>query len=113
MTEQEIFNIVWTGMASQGWKKSHDPITGRCLYRQDDGCKCAVGWLVPDDVNFTGVMNSMPVRYLAYFVDNYTEDEMDFIHKLQRLHDGSVTIPMFMERSFRDFAEKNGLEIPE
>lgn len=43
---QEIFDAVARGLAAQG-RKSYD--YRGCVYRAENGCKCAVGQLIPDD----------------------------------------------------------------
>lgn len=52
MTKQETFNLVVSALLAQGRPSvGVEPIGGfnRCRYRGDDGCKCAVGHLIPDD----------------------------------------------------------------
>lgn len=49
MTNQEIFNIVWRGLESQGWQPSLLADTDMCAYRGTHQRKCAIGWLIPDD----------------------------------------------------------------
>lgn len=48
-THQETFDIVARALAAQG-RKSHGVQGGlpRCLYRAEDGCKCAAGHLIPN-----------------------------------------------------------------
>lgn len=47
MNAQEIFDIAAQGVIKQGTPSFKN---GRCRYRGDDGCKCGVGHLLPDDV---------------------------------------------------------------
>lgn len=49
---QEWFDTAARGIISQGKPSmGRDPITEneKCVYRSSDGCKCAIGWLIPDD----------------------------------------------------------------
>jgi hypothetical protein len=46
-TEQEVFDLVATGLLTQN-RKSTDGHRG-CYYRGIDGCKCAAGFLIPDE----------------------------------------------------------------
>lgn len=47
MTNQELFDTVCSSLIKQG--KPSVSSDGRCLYRSPDGCKCAAGFLIPDD----------------------------------------------------------------
>jgi hypothetical protein len=53
-TEQEVFDIVATGLLRQGRQSVESNPRNRviplqCLYRGADGCKCAAGMLIPDE----------------------------------------------------------------
>lgn len=48
MTAQEIFNIVALHLFNQQ-AGSFDENYEHCLYRNDDGLKCAIGCLIPDE----------------------------------------------------------------
>ena len=48
MQQQEIFDTVVRHLAKQG--KPAMNAVGKCLYRGPDGTKCAVGFLIPDDI---------------------------------------------------------------
>ena len=53
MTPQEVFDTVVAALVKQGRKslaENGDPsISKDCRYRGDDGLKCAIGHLIPDD----------------------------------------------------------------
>lgn len=49
LTKQEIFDKVWDYFVVQGKPRSSDA-NGKCQYLTDDGCRCAVGVLMPDNV---------------------------------------------------------------
>jgi hypothetical protein len=54
MTRREIFETVKNHLLTQGkkaWVFQDDPDQpGPCLYRTDDGLRCAVGCLIPDEL---------------------------------------------------------------
>lgn len=107
MNHQEIFNTVATHLFNQGRPaarimrdKDGKEHAGACLYRTDDGLKCAVGVMIPDDIyrismenrSVKGILESssfnLPVsifndqniallQALQLLHDNYTEDESD------------------------------------
>lgn len=45
-SNQQVFDYVVTKLAEQG--KPSVGQGGKCQYRGEDGCKCAVGWLISD-----------------------------------------------------------------
>lgn len=47
MNKQQMFDIAAKGILSQG-KASFSKTDQVCMYRNNDGCKCAIGWLIPD-----------------------------------------------------------------
>lgn len=49
MTAQEIFNTVAAHLLRQGRKAEGYGTQPGCAYRSNDGDKCAVGCLIPDD----------------------------------------------------------------
>ena len=53
-TALEMIEKSLVGLAKQGWKQStiQDPKV-RCAYRGNDGCKCAIGQLIPDEFYLT------------------------------------------------------------
>jgi hypothetical protein len=52
MTDQELFDKVATHLLTQG-KKAQDLVPVICRYKTDDGLKCAVGCLIPDELYST------------------------------------------------------------
>lgn len=112
---QEIFNTAVAGLHSQGFERSVNS-TGQCLYRTDDGKRCAVGWCIPDDKysvdfeckNVCAAMISKDVFDLT-ITDNF--EEIWFLECLQKCHDSGIT-PNRMVRKLSEFAKVNGLEQP-
>ncbi len=90
MTPQEIFDTVVVHLLQQG-KQSKSHV---CLYRSDDGLKCAVGALIPDSeydpaMEFAVIYpfhcsNSTPIQSWAQ--SNYPND-LKLLNRLQKLHD--------------------------
>ncbi len=46
MNEREMVEFVFDKLIEQGKRSVRD---GLCVYRFDDGCRCAAGWLIPDN----------------------------------------------------------------
>jgi hypothetical protein len=119
MNKQEIFNKVYLGLHSQGWKKSVDA-DGECFYRGDDGCKCAAGHLIPDE-DYDPSMEGVIFATTSYFEKtpflafNQKHPELKkhaaFILRMQQKHDRSES-PNDMKESFIELAVANDLTIP-
>lgn len=85
MTEQEIFDKVAEHLQKQGRCAMGED--GFCVYRGEEGTKCAVGALIPDelyDSNIEGVTVADIPRY-----DDTEEDarKLVLLGRLQRVHD--------------------------
>lgn len=95
MDLQEIFDRVAKHLLTQN-AKSINTDNGRpeCRYRSNDGLKCAVGCLIPDEF-YTSSMEGVGIRNLkvsgplrrAGVVD--TQEDLNFLFSLQRIHDDS------------------------
>ncbi len=89
-TAQEIFDIVTTGLLTQG--KASESKDGGCAYRGEDGCKCAIGFLISDE-QYRGCYEGLAVGALLTNHLLPTELDQEFMHhnpliyRLQRLHD--------------------------
>lgn len=121
MNKQQIFDTVVKGILSQGGE-SFNSGTGYCAYRNGQGRKCAIGWLIPDEI-YTSNME------YAYSVDDITnkigiDAEHDaFCFELQMIHDSSGRAGLGNHRKsdedflsewkkrMIDFAEREGLSI--
>lgn len=105
MTNQESFTTVVLHLRKQG-RRAHDH--HNCRYRAPDGCKCAIGALIPDDQytpelegrNVLALINLPALQGLNPFL----------LYNLQNLHD--VYDPKAWEKRFEDLAEKFKLEVP-
>lgn len=109
MTRQEIFDKVWDGLKTQGFKQSYNKISGTCHYRGPDGLKCAAGHLIPDN-EYDPAIEFITLEDITWFQNNFTETEIKFIGKLQTCHD-AVNDDSEIESAFRKLAAKQGLTI--
>lgn len=112
MTNQEIFNAVYLGLKSQGFERSLRS-EGYCTYRGDNGRKCAVGWLIPDE-NYSPAIegDSALDRSVQECLPAELKGKTQFLNKLQVVHDDGLD-PGLMQTYLLDFAENYGLTIPE
>lgn len=93
MDKQLIFDDAVSGIRKQGKRAiAH----GGCVYRASDGCKCAVGHLIPNDKYYSELEN-----YLGYSSEvlqtidgkygvTHKQDDGIFLRELQMCHDGGV-----------------------
>ena len=138
MNRQEIFDKAYLAILKQG-----RPSTGvrnnsfqSCLYRGEQGVKCVIGHLIPDDLyqpeiegRMLYVLLQLPemddAGYTAFraifnkiFPDASRED-IEFLHSLQLAHDQAalslLPVENFLERfkaRAKQFALAYGLSIP-
>jgi hypothetical protein len=127
MTHQELFNQVYLGLASQGFKKSGKISDGDiyCLYRGPSGRKCAAGWVIPDDEydprmdteglngNSIGIKTLLGKDYcpLSIKLIEIEPEIMASLCALQELHDGSKT-PCGMASELLQYAHTHLLTVP-
>ncbi len=98
---QKCYDIAAKGLLKQNnksmrlWTPGDPPV---CAYRGDNGTKCAVGFLIPDEkyhLNMEGDINALVTKYdpgplLADAVDT----DIDFLEALQAIHDSGVCNPL-------------------
>ncbi len=128
MNKQEIFNQVYLGLKSQGFKKSTafaDESVGTCRYRGYNGRKCAIGHLISDEeysIELEGagivylIKNAFgphlkPKKVKSFFERleiNNCADDIDFLRSLQYVHDESEDI----RAGLKSIAATHGLTIP-
>lgn len=82
-TTEEVFEYIRNHLLTQN-RKSTD-INGNCMYKNEQGLKCATGCLIPDDMYYPDLeyikWDSLVTRKLV------PEDHMELIRELQCLHD--------------------------
>jgi hypothetical protein len=87
MKEQKIFNKVATHLLTQNEKSVNE--LGKCMYRSDDGLKCAIGCLIPKKYYEEG----MEDRDIEFIFTNYPDAlgkyyrHLDLLEELQHVHD--------------------------
>lgn len=119
MSKQEIFTRVAVHLLRQGRPSLMGD--GACAYRGDDGLKCAVGVLIPDELctpgfmefnNGSGVMSFDVQDALekANVVDKYDFNSLLFLRTLQGIHDS--TPPEAWQRVLVLVANDHGLSMP-
>lgn len=111
-TEQEIFNTVVSGLLRQGRRSTGTPDPEKpgslppCRYRGIDGCKCAAGFLIPDEhykPGFEG--NSWRVLVLE---GKTPAQHLHLILQLQHIHDWKE--PPEWRKAFIDLANRLRLD---
>jgi hypothetical protein len=80
---QEIFDTVVTHLRTQGVKSFNEDT---CLYRDAYNNKCAAGCLIPDS-EYQLSMETCVVDKLVWFNINFSTLQVEFIKKLQQIHD--------------------------
>lgn len=102
MTPQEVFDTVVAALVKQGRKslaENGDPsISKDCRYRGDDGLKCAIGHLIPDD-EYAEWMEGMGTTTLLLELESrdmrglsiyaLIDEHNDMLGNLQECHDTS------------------------
>lgn len=93
---QKVFDFIIKKLAEQGRPAMNDK--GVCRYRATDGCRCAVGWLIPNEeydpewedtsVGFSvsGAPNDTgPSQWL-----NDKGYDLDLLEEMQAVHDSAA-----------------------
>ncbi len=105
MTNQEAFTTVVLHLRKQG-RRAQDH--SKCRYRAPDGCKCAIGALIPDD-QYNPKLEGRTVLALTHLPA--LQDLNSFLlSDLQITHD--VYYPDEWEKRFEHLAGKYKLEVP-
>lgn len=97
MTRQEMFTKAWNGLKAQNWQcagaAKSDGLSFRCLYRDEQGRKCAMGHLLDDD--YSPAMENLTA---AQLVERFglgskfpieTDEDRNFLFDLQFAHDNA------------------------
>lgn len=116
MDKQEMFNIAVTKVWEQG-KPAMDA-NGTCCYHDGFGNRCAVGWLLPEDIAQTysgaGAVYSLLEKTREGDIPEFIRYNSDFLLDLQRVHDNSEpkTFKIDFKRRAEQFARKFNLTMP-
>ncbi len=84
-----------------------------CKYRTDDGSKCAIGCLVPDekyDAEWDEGGGSCGSEVIDAVWGGLDSETYDFLRKAQELHDDADSVPTFLS-SLDKLAESFGLTV--
>jgi len=104
-----MFNRAWNGLMAQGFERS---ATGNsCVYRSDDGKRCAWGHVDTSLAHEIGGVESLHSRGLGLAKFLYGDD-LQFAAALQNAHDSGYT-PSKMATFLRAVAEQYYLTVPE
>lgn len=81
-----------------------------CLYRSPDGCKCAIGHLIPDE-KYNPAMECKPIASIFSKMDLkelFENCDLEFLKDLQLAHDGALN-PSEFESRLLEAAKNHGL----
>lgn len=106
---QEIFNIAYLGLASQGFEKSVG-LTSSCAYRGKDNHKCAIGYCLSDEDYNEEMEGRTALSDIVYYALK-TNVNPDTLVEMQRCHDFSND-PTNRKEEFVSFAKHYRLTIP-
>jgi hypothetical protein len=123
LDRQKVFNRVWQAFVIEGAPQSMNVNANgtSCAYRGQNGSKCAVGLLIPDE-NYKPVWDHECRRVGGILVGNplYPEygtpsiDDIGFLTRLQRVHDDRIGAQFArnIRRDLKAFAAEESLSIP-
>lgn len=127
MKNQEVFNLVWDHFIVK--KNGPGYFNDRCTYRGEDGSRCAVGLIIPDELYFREVEGERVTeieRRLSHplasvrentkrLMEFFNQFDIDFLQDLQDAHDQCAAeqnfTPSFKECLY-EIAERYELTIP-
>jgi len=106
-TKQETFDVVARHLLTQN-AKSEEVVNGRryCRYRGDEGRRCAVGVLIPDDI-YSAEFEGRFADELGLLLPSLGHD-VDLCVELQHVHD-CENGPRKWPAHLRSLAERYGL----
>ncbi|MBN3756034.1 hypothetical protein G3N95_24040 [Paraburkholderia sp. Tr-20389] len=109
LSAQDVFDIVATAMLRQNARATADGV--KCMYRAPDGKRCAIGWLVPDEV-YEKSLEFFGVRDIAVRLATESGDagrfarflyiHMPLLRDLQGMHDANL--PAEWPQTLREIA---------
>lgn len=110
--EQNIFTMAYVGLALQGFKKSVDDVDVHCMYRGENGLKCAIGHCIPDEEYREEFECIDGIFAIMNGVSSLKGMTLHFLKHLQDCHD-NATSPENMKSRLINFANWHNLIIPE
>lgn len=115
LSRQDAFERMVLSMYEQGQQAS--TMNGACKYRTDDGRKCAVGQLIPDEKYRSNMEGSVDGEILESFDARHT-DLGFYLRAQMSLHDAysrfSTPVPfrVWLKHQADLFAKENDLTMP-
>ncbi|WP_028210747.1 hypothetical protein [Paraburkholderia mimosarum] len=111
---QGVFDYVVSHLLPQN-AQATAPGSAKCMYRAPDGKRCAVGWLIPDDVyspafEFIGVRDlaaALAARDYGRRFAEFLFAHMPLLRELQGVHDARA--PHEWPAALRAIAQHHGL----
>lgn len=94
-TDQQIFDHITAHLLKQG-RRATSPAAGYyCRYRTEDGLKCAVGALIPDDRYDPGMEGHLVSELVPNFLLDIIQTPqlgttIDLLRQLQQIHDRAI-----------------------
>lgn len=88
-TKQEIFDTVVKHLAQQK-RRSVIPNTNICMYRSEEGLKCAIGCLIPDE-EYNPEMENKAASRIVKSADNILGMN-NLLDALQAAHDNNTNV---------------------
>lgn len=114
MTRQEMFDAAYIGLASQGFIRSMS--NQGCAYRGDEGRRCAIGWIMPDEAYSPDLEGLSPMNCEIEKALDLASGDICFADELQEAHDGDAhegDTPEAMKERLESFAIKYNLTVPQ
>lgn len=90
----------------QQGKPAFDKKLDMCMYRTDDGNKCAVGQLIPED-KYSRTIEGVPALYVLTRFNIGTNYEKHLLSALQHCHDSAAKQPTYFIEAFIRRIESN------
>jgi hypothetical protein len=101
-TNQEVFDRVCVHLARQGRRAA--TAGGKCLYQTEEGRRCAIGCLFPDDAPFAALDEGGLTAVGLIDEGTLTADvNPRFLGSLQKAHDFNID-PLGLRIALRDIA---------
>ena len=88
MTNQEAFNQVWA-WANRPVARKSERADGVCLHRGEDGNRCFIGSLIPDDVYTPEFDTEFTLNDVQDNTPGLDEVSIDLLADLRNCHDAS------------------------
>ena len=114
MDNQEAFNKMMEGLASQDWERSMGTIRGehQCAYRGDGGKRCAFGWLIPDE-RYQESFEGEIANTVRHSIPELTSVSAVLLNNAQVIHYCSLSSPEEKRQKYRQLAKLLRLDIPD